>query len=324
MIKQETDRLWENLKNLGWSKEDCAYIAPTTLKINKLKKEQDAVILGHSYQTPEIMYGVADFIGDSYGLSKIATEHPAKKIIFCSVHFMGETAKLLNPKKEVLVPDVAGCSLADSITPEDVKNLKKEHPDATVICYINTSADVKAESDICCTSANAVKIVNSVKTNKVVFIPDKFMGENLKKFTDKEIILWDGSCIVHEIFSPEEVDLVKKNHPQTKILAHLECGSEVVSKADMAGSTTDMIEYVKDHPNNSFMLITECGVTDRIKKEFPEEKIVGGCNLCPFMKKITLNKILKSLENPEPKMFINIPEETAKKARQTLDRMFKV
>ena len=323
-IQQEANRIYKNLKSLGWTLDECQKIAPKTLLINQLKKEQNAIILAHSYQSPDIMYAVADFIGDSYGLSKLAKETEAEKIIFSSVYFMGETAKLLNPEKQVLVPAVAGCSLADSITPEQVRELKQKHPKIPVVCYINTTAAIKAECDICCTSSNAKQIVESQKTDKVIFIPDKLMGQNLQKETDKELILWDGTCIVHELFTPAEIDLAKKTHPDVKVLVHLECDPEVIAKADLAGSTKDMVDYVKNSDSQTFMLVTECGITDRINQEVENKKVVGGCNFCPFMRSLNLDGILKALQNPSREQIVEIDTETFKKARRTIDRMFKV
>lgn len=323
-IQKEAERLLDNLKNVGWTIDDCLLIAPMTLEINQLKKEQDAIILSHSYQTPDIMYGVADFIGDSYGLSVIASKEKAKKIIFCSVHFMGETAKLLSPDKEVLVPSVAGCSLAESITADDVRKLRKKHPEAGVVCYVNTSAAVKAESDVCCTSSNVVEIVEAMPQKDVIFIPDKLMGKNMAHMTSKNIILWDGTCIVHEKFKPETVQEIRKQHPDVKILAHTECEPVVLKEVDMAGSTSQMLSYVKDSPSQNFMLVTECGLTDRVKTEFPTKNIVGTCNLCPYMKEIALKDVLVALKNPRGDQIISIPEEVAKKARASLDKMFEL
>jgi len=195
------------LHKLGWAWEDCEYIAPTTLEINRLKSEQNAVVLAHSYQKPEIMYGVGDFVGDSYDLSRKATDHPAQKIVFCSVYFMGETAKLLNPDKEVVMPRVAGCSLADSITPEQVRALRSEYPDAGVVCYVNSYAQVKAEGDSCCTSSN---VVEAMPQEEIIFIPDKLMGQNLRAMTSKKIIAWEGTCIVHEGFNEESVMAIRQ------------------------------------------------------------------------------------------------------------------
>jgi len=319
-IQNETTRLFNKLSATCFTESDCERIAPLTLEINRLKRKQNAVILAHSYQTPDIMYGVADYIGDSYGLSKIASQTKADKIIFCSVYFMGETAKILNPDKQVLVPTVSGCSLAESITAEDVKKLKTEHPNVPVVCYINTYAEVKAESDIVCTSANALKVVESLDSDEVIFIPDKLMGKNLQALTKKKLILWDGTCTVHEEFNPESIIKLRKQFPKAKILAHTECNPAVVDHADLAGSTTDIINYVSKH-DDDVMLITECGITDRVKTELPERNIVGTCNLCPYMKKIKLEDILTALKNPSEEQIVEINSDIMEKARQALDRM---
>jgi quinolinate synthase len=322
--EQETQRLFNTLKKTGWSKDDCEIIAPMTLAINTLKKEQGAIILAHSYQTPDIMYGVADFIGDSYTLSKIAAEHEAKKIVFCSVYFMGETAKILSPNKEVLVPAVAGCSLAESITAKDVHDLKKKYPGVPVVCYVNTSAAVKAASDICCTSSNALKVVESFDTDEVIFVPDKLMGKNLQKLTNKKLILWEGTCIVHERFSEDNVKAIREKYPEVKILAHTECNSNVVDLVDMAGSTGDMLRYVKETDAPHVMLVTECGITDRVQIEFEDKHIVGTCSLCPYMKKIMLKDILVALESPREDQIVNIPEDIRVKAKLSLDGMLEI
>jgi len=323
-LHKETERLYGKLHHLGWSRGDCAVIAPTTEEINKLKKEQNAVILVHSYQTPDIMYGVGDYIGDSYGLSVKATEHPAQKIIFCSVYFMGETAKLLNPGKEVLVPRVAGCSLADSITGEQVRALRKEHPDAGVVCYVNTYAEVKAESDACCTSSNAVEVVEAMPQDMVLFIPDRLMGLNLAKITTKAILTWDGTCVVHEGFDLDAVRDIRKRFPGVKILAHPECTPGLVSEVDYAGGTSGMLNYVKTSPAKTFMLVTECGLTDRFKAEFRDKEVVGTCILCPYMKQIQLEDVLKTLKNPVPDQYIEVPPDIAARAKRSLDRMFEL
>lgn len=323
-FRQETQRLYEKLHPLGWSRGDCELIAPATLEINALKKEQNAVILAHSYQTPDIMYGVGDYVGDSYGLSVKATEHPARKIVFCSVYFMGETAKLLNPDKEVLVPRVTGCSLADSITGEQVRTLRKEHPDAGVVCYVNTYAEVKAESDACCTSANAVEVVEAMPQDEILFIPDRLMAENLARITSKTIQTWDGTCIVHEGFDVNTVKDIRKRFPGVKILAHPECTPGLVSAVDYAGGTSGMLNYVKMSSARTFMLVTECGLTDRFKVEFKDKEIVGTCILCPYMKQIQLEDVLKTLQDPAPGQFIEIPPDIAAHARQSLYRMFEL
>ncbi len=323
-IKKETDRLFEKLNKLGWSREDCEYIAPTTLEINQLKAEQNAVILAHSYQTPDIMYGIGDYIGDSYSLSRTATEHPAQKIIFCSVYFMGETAKLLNPDKEVLVPRVAGCSLADSINAEQVRELRQQYPNAGIVCYVNSYTEVKAESDTCCTSSNVVEVVEAMPQQEIVFIPDKLMGLNLQNMTSRKIITWDGTCVVHEGFNPDTVQDIRDRFPGVKILAHPECTPGVVALVDYTGGTAGMLNYVQQSPAKTFMLVTECGLTDRFKAEFKDKEIVGTCILCPYMKEIQLEDVLKALKDPAPEQFITIPEDVAERARASLSRMFEL
>ncbi|MFZ2190564.1 MAG: quinolinate synthase NadA [Candidatus Magasanikiibacteriota bacterium] len=323
-LRQETERLFEKLHHTCYTWEQCETMAPLTLEINKLKKKQKAVILAHSYQTPDIMYGVADYIGDSYGLSKIAQKIKAKKIIFCSVYFMGETAKILNTKKQVLVPATSGCSLAESITAKDVRKLKQKHPGVPVVCYINTYADVKAESDIVCTSANALKVINSLKNEEVIFIPDKLMGKNLQKLTKKKLILWDGTCIVHEDFKAEWLIKLRKQYPDAKVLAHTECNPAVVDHADLAGSTTDIVNYVKNTKTKNLMLITECGITDRVRTEFPNKNIVGTCNLCPYMKKIKLEDILQALKKPTKKQIVEVDKDIIKKAKKAVEKMMKI
>ena len=323
-IEQETDRLFGKLEQVGWSRDDCALIAPTTLEINELKREQNAVILAHSYQTPDIMYGVGDFIGDSYGLSVTAVEHTARKIVFCSVYFMGETAKLLNPEKEVLVPSHAGCSLADAIEAAQVRQLRRDHPDAGIVCYVNTYAEVKAECDACCTSSNAVEVVEAMPQDDVIFLPDRLMGENLAKISSKNIITWDGTCIVHEGFNIDSVRDIRARFPGVEIIAHPECAPGLVAEVDFAGSTEGMLKHVKQSPSKTFMMVTECGLTDRIKAEVPDKEIVGTCILCPYMKQINLDDVLQALKNPSPQQLVEIPRDIADRARRSLDRMFEL
>lgn len=323
-IETETKRLFEKLQNVGWSESDCALIAPLTLEINELKKAKNAVILAHSYQTPDIMYGVADYLGDSYALSLKAKETDAEIIVFSSVHFMAETAKILNPEKTVLVPAAAGCSLAESICAEDVRALKAEHPNAGVVCYINTTAEVKAEVDVICTSSNALKIINRMPQEEIIFIPDEFMCKNLEPLTQKKLIGWKGRCIVHEEFSPEMIKVIRKDHPKAKILAHSECNPKVIHEVDMMGSTTEMIDYVKNTQADEYMLVTECGLTDRVKSENKDKKIVGSCALCPYMKKIMLKDILECLKSPRPEQIVELPEDTLKKAAKSLEKMIEL
>lgn len=320
----EVERLYERLKNVGWSRENCAMIAPLTAEINELKRQKNAVILAHSYQTPDIMYGVGDFIGDSYGLSIAATQTDAETIVFCSVHFMAETAKILNPQKTVLVPAVAGCSLAESITPIDVRNLRKKHPKAGVVCYVNTSAAVKAECDVCCTSSNALKIINAMPQKEIIFLPDEYMAKNLQPLSSKKIIGWKGRCVVHEKFSPEMVDEVRHNYPGVKILAHTECSPEVVAKVDFTGGTEGMVSYVKSSPAQQFMLVTECGLVDRMKSEMPQKQMVGSCALCPYMKKIMLKDILQTLKAPRTDQVVHLKPGVMHRARRALERMIEL
>ncbi len=324
-IEAETDRLFASLGKLGWTREDCEIIAPLTLEINQLKKEKNAIILAHSYQRPQIVFGIADFVGDSYGLSKAAMEADAETIIFCGVKFMAETAKILNPDKKVILPNLeAGCSLADSITAEDVLRLKEQYPGVPVVCYVNTSAEVKAVCDVCVTSSNAEKIVNNLPGDTVIFIPDYHMGRNLAESTGKKIILWNGKCIVHDEFTEQHVEEVRQLYPDVTIMAHAECDPSVVSLVDLVAGTQGMINYIKEHGKGTYMLVTECGLADRLQVEFPESKFVGTCMLCPYMKKITLKNTLDALKNPSPEQIIDLDPETIEKARHSLEQMFVV
>jgi quinolinate synthase len=323
-ITDEVLRLKTPLTRVGWSLADIELIAPLTLEINAIKKEKKAIILAHSYQTPDIMYGVADFIGDSYGLSMLSTSVPCEKIIFCSVHFMAETAKILNPEKEVIVPAISGCSLAESITPEDIRALRKAHPKAGVVCYVNTTAATKAECDACCTSSNALKIVEGLPQDEIIFVPDEFMAKNLQPLTKKKIIGWKGRCIVHETFTPEAVEEVRAAYPGVKILAHTECSPSIIEKVDMAGGTEAMLSYVKNSPDEKFMVITECGITDRMQAELPQKKVVGTCALCPYMKKIMLKDILQALKSPRPDQITTLDETVRAKAEKSIRKMIEL
>lgn len=324
-IENEARRLHEKLGKLGWNLDVCKVYAPITLEINRLKEEKGAVILAHSYQTPDIIYGVADFTGDSFGLSKKVQETDRNVIVFAGVKFMAETAKILNPGKTVLLPDVeAGCSLADNITGGDVRRLKEEHPDAAVVCYVNTSADVKAESDVCCTSANAGMIIRNLPNKKIIFVPDNYMGKNLANETDKEIVIWDAYCIVHKEFTAEKAEEWRRSNPGLKILAHTECSPNVIAASDFAGGTGDMIRYVKTSQEKTFMLVTECGLADRMRVEVPEKEFIGMCGLCPYMKKITLLNILQAMRSPRQEQIIEIPEDVRARAERSLNRMFEL
>ena len=297
--------------------------APLVEKINKLKKEKNAVILAHNYQTPEIYHGVADIAADSLALAVEAAKTSAGIIVLCGVHFMAETAKLMSPEKKVLIPDMsAGCSLAESLTGEDVRLLKNQYPGVPVVSYVNTSADVKAETDVCCTSANAVKVVESLKTDQVIFLPDQHLANYVAKQTKVKIISWKGSCIVHEQFSSKEIQDIRKANPGIKVIGHPECPTDVLDACDFAGSTGGMINYVKKNQPKKVMLVTECSMSDNVQADNPNVEFIKPCNLCPYMKKITLQKILVCLENETNEIFIE--KKIAKAARQSVQRMAEI
>jgi len=297
--------------------------APLIEKINRLKKEKNAVILAHNYQTPEIYHGVADIAADSLALAVEAAKTSADIIVLCGVHFMAETAKLMSPEKKVLIPDMdAGCSLSASLTGEDVRLLKKKYPGVPVVSYVNTSADVKAETDVCCTSANAVKVVESLKTDKVIFLPDQHLANYVAKQTKVKIISWKGSCIVHEQFSVKEIEDIRKANPGIKVIGHPECPSDVLDACDFAGSTGGMIDYVKKNQPKKVMLVTECSMSDNVQADNPNVEFIKPCNLCPYMKKINLQKILDCLENETNE--ISIEKNMAKAARQSVQRMIEI
>ncbi len=325
LVKKEAKRLHSKLKHVGFNLGYCELIAPLTLEISDLKKKKNAVILAHSYQTADIIYGVADYKGDSYGLSVAAKKAKADTIIFAGVKFMAETAKILNPEKRVLIPNPqAGCSLSDSITAKDVKALKKKHPGVPVVVYVNTTAEVKAEADSCCTSANALKIIEGIEGDEIIFLPDALMGRNLQKMTKKKLILWPGKCIVHEDFRFESIKRFKRTTPGLKVLSHLECPPEVIAESDLAGGTGDMIKYVKETDAKAYMLVTECGLGDRMKVEFPEKRFVGMCSMCPYMKMNTLALIKQVLVAAKPEQIVAVPEDIRLKAEKSLNKMFEL
>ena len=297
--------------------------APLIEKINKLKIEKNAVILAHNYQTPEIYHGVADISADSLALAVEASKTSASIIVLCGVHFMAETAKLMNPSKKVLLPDMsAGCSLSSSITGEDVRLLKQKYPGVPVVSYINTSADVKAETDVCCTSANAVKVVESLNVDRVIFLPDQYLASYVASNTKVKIISWKGTCIVHEKFTAKEVEEVRAANPGIKVIAHPECPPDVINASDFAGSTSGMVEYVSKNKPKKVMLVTECSMSDNVEADNPEVEFVKPCNLCPYMKKINLEKILDCLENETNE--INIDKKISDAARKSVLRMTEI
>ena len=297
--------------------------APYVARINELKAERNAILLAHNYQTPEIYHGVADYTGDSLGLAQKATDTDADIIVLCGVHFMAETAKILNPDKMVLIPDLeAGCSLASSITGADVRAMKEKYPGVPVVSYVNTSADVKAETDVCCTSGNAVKVVESLDTDRVIFLPDAYLGRYVAGQTDKELILWEGSCEVHERFTADELRSYRKSTPDIQIIAHPECPPDVLDEADFVGSTKGMIDYVDTQRPQRVVMITECSMSDNVAVEFPDVNFIRPCNLCPHMKRITLPKILRSLETLEYEVVVE--PEMAERAYGSVKRMLEI
>ena len=294
--------------------------APLINAINTLKKERNAIILAHNYQTPEIFHGVADIAGDSLQLAREAARTEASTIVLCGVHFMAETAKLLNPDKTVLIPDTgAGCSLAQSITPKDVRALKARYPGVPVVTYVNTSAAVKAECDICCTSSNAVQVVESMNTPRVIMVPDEFLARNVAAETSVDIITFQGHCEVHERFSAKELRAYRAANAGLKIIAHPECPPEVLAEADFAGSTAGMINWVKAHQPARVMMVTECSMSDNVAVENPDVEFIRPCNLCPHMKKITLANILDALLYTRHE--VHIDPAIAAPARRAVERM---
>ena len=301
--------------------------APLIAAINRIKREKNAVILAHNYMTPEIFHCVGDFTGDSLALAREAARTDAKVIVQAGVHFMAETSKILSPDKTVLIPDMrAGCSLAASITGADVRLLKQKYPGLPVVTYVNTSADVKAESDICCTSGNAVKVVEQIAkdfgTDTVIMIPDKYLARNVAAQTGVKVITWEGACEVHERFTAQQIRDYRTANPGIVVLAHPECPPEVVAEADFAGSTAAMIGYVGDHHPERVILITECSISDNVAAEYPQTQFVRPCNLCPHMKRITLEAILHSLETMTTEVLID--PVIAVRARIPIDRMLAI
>jgi len=322
LIKKETDLMYQKVSKVI-PKIEWAFHEPLIQKINALKKEKNAVVLAHNYQTPEIFHGIADIAADSLALAVEAEKTNADIIVLCGVHFMAETAKLMNPKKKVLLPDMgAGCSLASSITGKDVKMLKEKYPGVPVVTYVNTSAEVKAESDICCTSANAVKVVESLGSDKVIFLPDQYMAKYVQSKTKVQIISWIGTCIVHEKFSAQEIKDIKEQNPEIKVLTHPECPPEVIAASDFTGSTSGMSRYVKNNQPKKVMLVTECSMSDNVQVDNPNVQFIKPCNLCPYMKTISLPKVLECLEKESNEILI--PEIIIKKAQRAVERMVKI
>lgn len=324
-VARATAPLYDKLQK-QYSKDHWESLAPYIYEINRLKKEKNAVILAHNYMTPDVFYGVGDIVGDSLMLAQKAADSTADIIVQCGVHFMAETSKILCPDKKVLIPDVmAGCSLAESITGEDIRKLKDQYPGIPVVTYVNTSAEAKAESDICCTSSNALKIVNALGAQghkTVIMTPDRFLAQNVARETDVEVIIWDGTCMVHERFTANDVRQMKKQYPDATILAHPECPPEVMDEADYAGSTAQMDKFIKEKQPKRAILYTECSMSDNIAAANPAVEMIGTCQMCPHMKRITLPKVLKSLQSEAPEVIID--PDLAARARKPIERMLEL
>jgi quinolinate synthase len=318
-VAAATANYYEHVKNVIPDVEWPVH-APYVAAINALKKERNAVVLAHNYMTPEIFHCVADITGDSLALARRAGETDADVIVLAGVHFMAETAKLLNPEKTVLIPDMrAGCSLAESITAADIRRLRERHPGVPVVTYVNTSAEVKAESDICCTSGNAVAIVESLGCDEVIFLPDEYLANYVAQQTDVKIITWKGHCEVHERFTPQELEDYRASYDDLTIIAHPECPPDVLAVADFVGSTAQMSRFVETRRPKRVLMVTECSMSDNVAADVTDVQFIRPCNLCPHMKRITLANIYESLEKLEPR--VEIDPLVAEKARRAVERM---
>ena len=322
MDLRPSDRLYDKVRQSIPAIEWPAYAADIDA-IMALKGTRNAIVLAHNYQTPDIFHCVADIVGDSLALAREARDAEADVIVLAGVHFMAETAKLLNPSKTVLIPDRgAGCSLADSITPDDVRLLRQMLPGVPVVTYVNTSAAVKAESDICCTSGNAKAVIESLGVDRVIMLPDEYLARNIATETKVQVIAWTGHCEVHERFSAAEVRQLRENHPGVVVLAHPECPPDVLAEADFAGSTAAMTSYVERHRPPRLVLLTECSMSDNVALQYPDLDFVRPCNLCPHMKRITLGNIRHALETMQHE--VTIDPEIAAPARAAVERMLAV
>lgn len=324
------ESLRQRLAALGlpheYDEETCRHLARTIVAIREWKERRKAIVLAHNYQRPEI-FEVADFVGDSLELARKATTVDADVIVFCGVHFMAETAKILNPSKTVLLPDLrAGCSLADSVTAEEVAERREElravYPDLAVVAYVNTTAAVKAEVDVCCTSSNAVKIVNALPAEHILFVPDRHLGEYVQRNTSKTIITWDGDCYVHHQITADNIRRIKEALPQARVLVHPECRSDVIALADAVLSTSGMVDYAKRSEATEFVVVTECGLSDRLLLEVPEKKFYKACKLCQFMKMITLDGTLHALQHMQHEIVLD--EDVRVRAERSLRRMLEM
>jgi quinolinate synthase len=302
---------------------EIAVASPIIEEIEQLKRSRNAVILAHNYMTPDIYHGVSDLTGDSLALAHLAAETEADVIVMAGVHFMAETAKILSPDKTVLIPDLrAGCSLADSITAADIHLLRERYPAAAVVTYVNTSAEVKAASDVTCTSGNAVRVVESLDADQILFLPDQYLGRWVASQTDKDIILWHGACEVHERFTGAELRDYRLAYPGIQIIAHPECPPDVLAEADFVGSTAGMIDWVRTETPDRVVMVTECSMSDNVAVESPDTEFIRPCNLCPHMKRITLAGIRDSLRDLRHE--VEVPDEIAVRARLAVERMLAI
>ena len=302
---------------------EIAVVGPIIEEIDELKRRRNAVVLAHNYMTPDIYHGVADLKGDSLALARMAAETDAEVIVMAGVHFMAETAKIVNEEKTVLIPDTAaGCSLAEGITGADVRLLRERYPGVPVVTYVNTSAEVKAESDICCTSGNAVEVVESLGSDRVIFLPDRYLGQWVAKNTDVQVINWEGSCMVHERFTAEELRAYRAMNPGIQIIAHPECPPDVLDEADFVGSTAGMIDWLRREQPRQVVMVTECSMSDNVAVESPRTEFLRPCNLCPHMKRITLEGIRDSLLDMRHEVIV--PPDVAARARVAVERMLEV
>ncbi len=321
-VAERTAPIYQRVKNV-FSDDEWVHLAPYVDEIERLKKERNAIILAHNYQTRDIFHCVSDIVGDSLALAKKATEVDADVIVLAGVHFMAETTKILNPSKTVLIPDpLAGCSLAESITADDILKMRTLYPGVPVVTYVNTSADVKAVSDVTCTSANAKQVVESLGVERVMLFPDEFLAQNVAAETEVEIITFPGRCEVHEQFSAQQVEDLRRTYPAVTVLAHPECPPEVLQKADFSGSTSGMANYVTENKPEQVALITECSMSDNLVAGNPETNFIRSCSLCPHMQRITLPKIIDSLTNMTVE--VTVDEAVAIEAKKALDNMLAV
>ena len=321
-VKKATAELYNRVEKFI-PEVEWQFHAPLIYEINRLKKEKNIAILTHNYQTPEIFHCVSDIVGDSLKLAYEARDSKADTIVLCGVHFMAETAKILSPEKNVLIPDErAGCSLSESITADDIRLLKQKYPGVPVVTYVNTSAEVKAETDVCCTSGNAKHVVESLGTDRVIFLPDEYLAKNIAKQTKVEIIAWKGRCEVHERFTAEEILAYKNQHKNIVVLAHPECSPDVVAVSDFSGSTAGMNNYVKNNQPQKVIMVTECSMSDNVAIENPNVEFIRPCNLCPHMKRISLKKIFDAIRYNQYQVEVN--KDIINKARISIDRMLEI